>query len=228
MTRSKDPVIAPSLLSAPPLAIGEAVESLKKETNWLHLDIMDGHFVPNLSYGPELVRSLRSAWADAVLDVHLMVESPERFIEAFAAAGADYLTVHVEATHHLHRALEMIRNEGCRPGITLNPGTPVEWLKPVLHMAEIVLVMSVNPGFGGQAFIPETLEKTRSLARWRVAGNLAFLIEMDGGLGLDTVQDALCAGTDILVAGSAVFGSSKRPADMVRALKKRALEAICD
>ncbi|MFP4482608.1 MAG: ribulose-phosphate 3-epimerase [Thermovirgaceae bacterium] len=227
MTRLKDTVIAPSLLSAFPLAIGEGVKSLKGETDWLHLDIMDGHFVPNLSYGPELVRSLRNACDGTVLDVHLMVEPPERFISTFAAAGADYLTIHVEATPHLHKALEMIRNEGCKPGVTLNPGTPVEWLKPVLHMVELVLVMSVNPGFGGQAFIPETLEKTRSLARWRAARNFAYLIEMDGGLDLDTLEDAVRAGADVVVAGSAVFGS-KEPAEMVRALKKRALEAIRD
>jgi len=227
MTRLKDPVIAPSLLSAPPLAMGEAVESVKDVTDWLHLDLLDGHFVPNLSFGPKLVSSLRESCNSTILDVHLMVEYPERFIDSFASAGADYLTIHVEATPHLHRALEMIRNEGCRPGITLNPGTPVEWLKPVLHMVDLVLVMSVNPGFGGQAFIPETLEKTRSLARWRFARDQSFLIEMDGGLGLDTVGDAVRAGTDVVVAGSAVFGA-QNPADTVRALQKRALEAIRD
>lgn len=227
MKSRNEPVIAPSLLSAPPLELGRALESLEGETEWLHLDIMDGHFVPNLSYGPELVRALRSFREKAILDVHLMVEKPERFIGSFAAAGADYLTIHVEATPHLHRALEMIRLEGCRPAVTLNPGTPVEWLKPVLHMVDLVLVMSVNPGFGGQAFIGETLEKVRSLFRWRAALECSYLIEMDGGLGLDTVEGAIQAGCDIIVAGSAVFGA-KDPAEMVRALRKRALEAIRD
>lgn len=220
-----EPIIAPSLLSADPLSLGEAVGSLENETNWLHLDIMDGHFVPNLSYGPALVRSLRKSLGKAFLDVHLMVEKPELFVRRFAEAGADYLTVHVEATPHLHRVLGMIKDEGKKPGVTLNPGTPTEWLKPVLHMVDIVLVMSVNPGFGGQAFIPETLEKAESLFRWREARGLSYLIEIDGGLGLETVERAVLAGCDVIVAGSAIFGA-KDPADMVRALRRRALEAI--
>ncbi len=203
----RKPLIAPSLLSADPLAIGRSVSALENNYDWLHLDVMDGHFVPNLSYGPSLVSACRRGFPEAFLDVHLMTEPPESFVELFATTGADVLTVHVEATPHLHRVLQRIRDLGCRPGVSINPATPVEWLKPILHMVDLVLVMSVNPGFGGQAFIPETLEKAKDLYRWRVARKLDFLIEMDGGLGPSNAGDVFRSGCDVIVAGNAIFGS---------------------
>ncbi|MDO9509353.1 MAG: ribulose-phosphate 3-epimerase [Thermovirgaceae bacterium] len=219
------PIIAPSILSADPLDIAGSVDLLKGEHDWIHMDIMDGHFVPNLSYGPSLVSACRKRWPNAVLDVHLMVVPPEDFIEPFALAGASILSVHHEATPHIHRVLQRIRDLGCSAGVTLNPGTPVELLKPVLHMADLVLVMSVNPGYGGQFFIPEVLEKIRLLCCWREAFEHSFLVEVDGGLGLDNVRQVTAAGCDVLVAGSSIFNSPD-PARMVREMRAKAREGI--
>lgn len=220
----KEPKIAPSLLSADPLRIWEGIQSLEGEYDWIHLDIMDGHFVPNLSYGPALLKSLRSALPDAVLDVHLMVEPPENFIDPFLRWRPDYLVVHQEATPHLHRVLQAIREGGSKPGVALNPGTSVEALKPVLPFVDLVLVMSVNPGFGGQAFIPEVLSKTRTLCQWREALGLEFLVEMDGGIGLANVEEVVRNGCDVIVAGNAVFGEAN-PASTARLLRRKAREA---
>jgi ribulose-phosphate 3-epimerase len=220
----KAPLIAPSLLSADPLRIWEGIASLEGEYDWLHLDIMDGHFVPNLSYGPALLKSLRSALPGAVLDVHLMVEPPEDFIEPFLRWKPDFLVVHQEATPHLHRVLQAIREGGSRPGVALNPGTCVETVKPVLPFVDLVLVMSVNPGFGGQAFIPEVLSKTRTLCQWREAEKLDFLVEMDGGLGASNVTEVVRGGCDVVVAGNAVFGEAN-PALAARLLREKAREA---
>lgn len=220
----KPPLIAPSLLSADPLRIQEGIASLDGEYDWLHLDIMDGHFVPNLSYGASLLKSLRAALPEAVLDVHLMVEPPENFIASFLQWKPDFLVVHQEATPHLHRVLQAIRQGGSRPGVALNPGTAVETLKPVLPFVDLVLVMSVNPGFGGQAFIPEVLSKTRALCQWREAAKLEFLVEMDGGLGATNVAEVVRGGCDVVVAGNAIFGEAD-PASAARQLRKRAREA---
>jgi len=211
-------LLAPSILSADPLKIGEEVNSIQGLYDFLHVDVMDGNFVPNLSYGPSIVRSLRTAYPEEVLDVHLMVDSPEQFIIPFADAGATFLTVHVEATDHLHRLLSRIRELGCKPGITLNPGTPVEMIKPVLNLVDMVLVMSVNPGFGGQKFIPESLEKVISLCRWRVAFDYNFLIEIDGGIGKDNAVKAAHSGADVLVMGNAVFGTDD-PREALREMR---------
>ena len=219
------PIIAPSLLSANPLDIGGSVDSLKEEYGWLHLDVMDGHFVPNLSYGPALVEACRKRWPDSVIDVHLMVEKPERFLEVFAKAGSTVLTVHQEATPHLHRVLQEIRDLGCSPGVTLNPGTSMETLRPVLGLVDLVLVMSVNPGFGGQAFIPESLEKTRLLCCWKKAFCYDYLVEIDGGIGPDNATQVVAGGCDVLVAGSAIFNVPD-PYEAVREIKARALEGV--
>ena len=200
-------VIAPSLLSADPLDIAGSIARLGATPEWIHVDIMDGHFVPNLSYGPSIVRALAGRHPSVIRDVHLMVEPPERFFEAFCDAGSTFVTVHAEATPHIHRVLSAIRERGCRPGISLNPGTPVESIFPVIHMVDLVLVMSVDPGFGGQGFIPETLNKTADLVRLRTVRGLSFFIEMDGGLGSGNVESVIRRGCDVIVMGNALFGA---------------------
>ncbi|WP_024822953.1 ribulose-phosphate 3-epimerase [Aminobacterium mobile] len=217
--------VAPSLLSADVLNMEKSISSLQEQHDWLHLDIMDGHFVPNLSYGPSLAKAMRACYPQEVLDVHLMVEPPEDFIEAFASAKPDYLTVHVEATPHLHRVLSRIRSLGCRPGVALNPATPSEWVYPVLHMVDLVLIMSVNPGFGGQSFISETLEKTINIYRYREAQGLSFAIEMDGGIGRNSIRQVVASGCDVVVMGSSVFGTPD-PAETIRELRACVKEAV--
>jgi len=189
----------------------------------LHVDVMDGHFVPNITIGPPVVKSLRKA-TQVPLDCHLMIEDPDRYIADFAAAGANWISVHQEACVHLHRTLESIRQHQCRAGVVINPATPVNTLLEVLDMVDFVLVMSVNPGFGGQKFIPGTLHKISRLAKLRADRNLAFRIEVDGGVGLDTVQQVVRAGAEILVAGNAVFGKGD-PKTNAQALLKAAFDA---
>jgi ribulose-phosphate 3-epimerase len=182
---------------------------------------MDGHFVPNLSIGPPVIASIRKA-TDLFLDGHLMIEEPDRFVADFVKAGAQRVTIHQEACPHLNRSLQLIRDHGALPGVTINPATPVAMLEEVLDMVDLVLVMSVNPGFGGQKFLPATLEKTRQLDRIRRERRLSFHIQMDGGIDLDNVQDLVRAGCDIVVAGSAIFGSPD-PAAQVE-LMRQAME----
>ena len=219
------PIIAPSLLSADPLDIGGSVDSLREGFDWLHLDVMNVHFVTNLSYCPALIETCRRRWPDTVIDVHLMVEKPGYFLEAFAKAGSTVLTVHQEATPHLHRVLQEIRDLGCSPGVTLNPGTPVETLTAVLGLVDLVLVMSVNPGFGGQAFIPGSLEKARLLCCWREVLGCDYLVEIDGGIGPDNAARVVAGGCDVLVAGSAIFNTPE-PHEAVREIRARALEGV--
>jgi len=199
--------LAPSILSANFARLGEdAQAALEGGGSLLHVDIMDGHFVPNLTIGPPVVASLRKAIPDAIFDCHLMIENPDEFIPAFAEAGANWIAVHQEACVHLHRTLQLIESHGCKPAVVLNPATPVHMVDEVLEMVHHVLVMSVNPGFGGQKFIPGALHKIKTLAEVRAELGLSYRIEVDGGVALDTVGDVVRAGADLLVAGNAVFG----------------------
>jgi ribulose-phosphate 3-epimerase len=205
---SNRPLIAPSILSADFARLGEEVQNVVKAgADWIHVDVMDGHFVPNITIGPLVVQALAKLELSQPLDVHLMISEPERYIEAFAKAGANYIAVHVEASTHLHRNLQQIRATGAKAGVVLNPHTPVNSIQHVLGMLDLVLVMSVNPGFGGQAFIPEVLPKIRELTEMRKRGGHDFLIEVDGGVNDKTAADLIYAGADVLVAGSYVFGA---------------------
>ncbi|HYX69365.1 MAG TPA: ribulose-phosphate 3-epimerase [Terriglobales bacterium] len=218
------PIIAPSILAADFARLGEEAGAVEAAgADWLHVDVMDGHFVPNITIGPPVVASLRKV-VDVPLDVHLMIEDPDQFIPAFVDAGADWISVHQEACRHLHRTLELIKGRGVRAGVVVNPATPVQTLGEVLEMVDFVLVMSVNPGFGGQKFIPGSLEKIRKLATMRNARGASFRIEVDGGIGLETIGDAVRAGAEVLVAGNAVFGKGDA-GENVRRLLKAATEA---
>ena len=190
----------------------------------LHVDVMDGHFVPNISIGVPVVASLRKA-TRLTLDVHLMIENPEQYIGAFAEAGADMISVHQEATPHLDRALTLIREHGCRPGAVINPATPVGQLSEVLGKVDHVLVMSVNPGFGGQSFIPEATHKIRQLRELRELHRHNFRIQVDGGIGPENVVEVVRAGAEILVAGTSVFGSAD-PTAAVQSMMHQASEAL--
>jgi ribulose-phosphate 3-epimerase len=217
--------IAPSILAADFASLGEAVRVVERAgISMLHVDVMDGHFVPPISIGTPVVASLRQA-TRLRLDVHLMVESPERQIEAFAKAGADMISVHQEATPHLDRALSMIRECGCRAGAVINPSTPVVMLSEVLRKVDFVLIMSVNPGWGGQAYIPEATEKIRRLREMRDRAGLNFLIEVDGGIGPENVAEVAQAGAQILVAGTSVFRAPD-PADAIRSMLSRVSGAL--
>jgi ribulose-phosphate 3-epimerase len=198
--------LAPSIVSANFAQLGaEAKAALEGGGTVLHLDVMDGHFVPNITIGPPVVASLRKTIPNVTFDCHLMIENPDEFIPAFAEAGANWISVHQEACVHLDRTLHLIESHGCKPGAVINPATPVHMLDDVLEIVHHVLVMSVNPGFGAQHFIPNSLKKVESLARIRESRGLEFRIEIDGGVALDTVGDIVRAGAEILVAGSAVF-----------------------
>jgi ribulose-phosphate 3-epimerase len=198
--------LAPSILSANFARLGEeAKAALDGGGTVLHVDVMDGHFVPNITIGPLVVASLRKALPNAILDCHLMIEHPDDFIPAFAEAGANWISVHQEACVHLHRTLQLIEAHGCKSGVVLNPATPVHMLDEVLDMVHHVLIMSVNPGFGAQKFIPDALQKIKTLVEVRESLGLNFRIEIDGGVALDTVGEIVRAGAELLVAGNAVF-----------------------
>ena len=216
--------LAPSILSADFARLGEQVSAAGEGgASVIHVDIMDGHFVPNLTIGPPVVKSLRKV-TKLPLDCHLMIENPDDFIPAFADAGIDWISVHQEACRHLNRTLHLIKSHNCLAGVVINPATPVDTLAEVLDIVDYVLVMSVNPGFGAQKFIPSTLHKMQQLADIRSRRGLSFRIEVDGGVALDTVADVVRAGAEILVAGNAVFGNGD-PKKNAEALLKAATEA---
>lgn len=221
--------LAPSILSADFARLGEQASSaLDGGASMLHVDVMDGHFVSNITIGPPVVKSLRRA-TEATLDVHLMIEAPDQYIPAFVEAGADWISVHQEACVHLNRTLELIRSLGARPGVVINPATPVHTLDEVLDIVNHVLVMSVNPGFGGQEFIPASLDKVRKLVTARATRRANFRIEIDGGVSLETVPEIARAGAEILVAGNAVFGSGepgKNVAQLLRVAKEAMLQKV--
>lgn len=198
--------LAPSILSADFAHLADQVaRATEGGGSLIHVDVMDGHFVPNLTVGPPLVKSLRKA-TPLPLDCHLMIENPDQFIAEFAEAGADWISVHQEACRHLDRTLHLIKSHDCQAGVVINPATPVETLSEVLDIVDYVLVMSVNPGFGAQKFIPATLGKMKKLAEIRAKRGYSYRIEVDGGVALETVADVVRAGAEILVAGNAVFG----------------------
>lgn len=216
--------LAPSILSADFARLGEHVRAASEGgAALIHVDVMDGHFVPNLTIGPPVVKSLRKV-TKLPLDCHLMIENPDDFIPIFADAGVDWISVHQEACRHLDRTLHLIKSHNCLAGVVINPATPVDTLSEVLDIVDYVLVMSVNPGFGGQKFIPSTLHKMRQLAEIRGQRGLAYRIEVDGGVALDTIAQVVQAGAEILVAGNAVFGSGD-PTRNAQALLKAATEA---
>lgn len=202
------PIIAPSLLAANFRNLEADInQAVSGGAPWLHCDIMDGHFVPNISFGPAIVEAVNSC-TDAFLDVHLMIEEPDKYIPEFAKAGADLITVHIETCPHIHRSLQLIRDQGCRTGVAINPGTALTALRAILGEIDLVLLMTVNPGFGGQKFIDFSYERLRALRLMRDELHLEFYIEVDGGVGRENAHDITSAGADVLVAGSSVFKSS--------------------
>ena len=211
--------LAPSILSADFAHLADQVQSaVAGGGTVVHVDVMDGHFVPNITLGPPIVKSLRKATA-AVLDCHLMIENPDQYIPDFTDAGANWISVHQEACRHLNRTLHLIKNHGAKAGVVINPATPVETLSEVLDVVDYVLVMSVNPGFGAQKFIPGVLHKVRKLVDLRAQRRLNFRIEIDGGVALDTIPEIVQAGVEILVAGNAVFGNGDPKVNAGKLLK---------
>jgi ribulose-phosphate 3-epimerase len=211
-------LVAPSILAADFTRLAEEVELVNQsEADWLHLDVMDGHFVPNLTFDFFIIEALRKL-SSKPLDVHLMIEQPERYIERFRRAGAEVITVHYEACPHLHRSVQQIRAAGAKAGVALNPHTPVALLDDVLEEVDLVCLMSVNPGFGGQKFIYRSLHKIEELRNRLITRNLPVRIEIDGGVGLQNAQQILQAGADVLVAGSSVF-KAEDPQAVIRRLK---------
>ena len=220
------PLIAPSILSADFARLGEDVKTvLDAGADIVHFDVMDNHFVPNLTIGPMICDALRNFGIEAPIDVHLMVEPVDRIIPDFAKSGASYITFHPEASRHVDRSLGLIREQGCKAGLVFNPATPLDWLEYVLDKVDMVLLMSVNPGFGGQKFIPSTLQKLREARRIIDASGYDIRLEVDGGVKVDNIGDIAAAGADTFVAGSAIFGSDDYAAT-IAAMRSEIAKAV--
>ncbi|MBB5178943.1 ribulose-phosphate 3-epimerase [Planomicrobium koreense] len=217
--------IAPSILAADFAKLGEEVLEVEKAgADWIHIDVMDGHFVPNISFGAIVVDAIRPL-TKLPLDVHLMIENADRYIEDFAKAGADYITVHVEACPHLHRTIQLIRASGVKPGVVLNPHSPIETILPILEDIDLVLFMTVNPGFGGQKFIESVVPKVEQLSKIIREKGLSIDIQIDGGINEETIIPCAKAGANVFVAGSAIFGKRDRR-EALQAIKRAGEEAI--
>lgn len=222
MIEFQTPVLAPSILAADYTRLGSQIKTcVDSGIQWIHCDIMDGHFVPNISYGPKIVEAAGRSAGEAFLDVHLMIQNPGQYVEAFVNTGANLITVHQEACPHLHRTIQQIKQHDIGAGVALNPATPLQQILPILEYVDLVLIMSVNPGFGGQKFIESTYQKINELAAYRRDKNARFLIEVDGGVGLNNIQNVAQAGADVFVAGSAVFKADDIP-QRIKALTQKA------
>lgn len=214
-------IIAPSILSADGSRLYEEITAVEKAgADWIHIDVMDGHFVPNITIGPAIISALRKT-TKLPFDVHLMIENPENYIESFAAAGADIITVHVEAANHLHRTIDMIKKAGKKAGVSLNPATPLTQIEEIIPDIDLLLIMTVNPGFGGQQFIKTTLPKIIKAKKMLNALSNKPLLEVDGGVNLKNIADIALAGADVLVAGASVFGTNNY-SQTIHALKTAA------
>lgn len=207
------PILAPSILAADFTNLESDIKNaIKGGANWIHCDIMDGHFVPNISFGPGVVMQVSKIAGDAFIDVHLMIENPDDFIDSFVDAGADMITVHYETTPHLHRSIQKIKSHGIMAGVVVNPATSLYNIEPILEYVDMVLIMTVNPGFGGQSFIESSYNKIKELVDIRETGEYGFLIQIDGGTNLKNIQKIAKAGADVLVAGNSVFSAKDIPA----------------
>lgn len=214
--------IAPSILSANFAELGAEINEVERAgADYIHVDVMDGNFVPNITIGPLVVEAIKPT-TNLPLDVHLMIENPDQYIEAFAKAGASIITVHQEASVHLHRTIHLIKRFGVKAGVAINPATPVAMMEPVLPYIDLALVMTVNPGFGGQSFIPETISKIKTLDEWRKRHDYAYEIEVDGGINVETAKICVENGADVLVAGSAIFNKPDRE-KALKAIRKSAV-----